>query len=296
MFSIDKKDPTKLKLVGKPANVPGEFANTVAASGKNNIVCAGASGAVAGISCAPFDAQTGIGQMDDLRDFDLQQTTPPVGPTNTVSQVFFSDDENSLFATVKGDPEKNNTGFLAEFPVQEQESEDDCEASVSRNGTQKSPEGTAVLFGAQPIPRTSNIFSTDASFGAAVLSVKDQNNPSVVGKQKIDGQKATCWVTISKLTKTAFVTDVGSPRIVEMSLTDAKILGQIDLKSTGIKGMIDLKASGKFMYALAPDAKKSQVMVLDLQGGSKNAKKVQSFDVSKFTGASAQGMVILERR
>jgi hypothetical protein len=79
MFTIDKADPTKLKMVGKPVAVPGEFPNTIAASEKNKLVCVGMTGAVAGISCAPFDARNGIGKMDNLRKFDIKQSTPPVG-------------------------------------------------------------------------------------------------------------------------------------------------------------------------------------------------------------------------
>ena len=56
--------------------------------------------------------------MDELRSFDFEQTTPPVGPTNRVSEGFFSKDERRLFATVKGDPIKNNTGFFSVFAVE----------------------------------------------------------------------------------------------------------------------------------------------------------------------------------
>src|SRR5689334_17539099 len=110
MLSISPSDPTKLTPVGQPVSIPGEFANTVAASPKHNIVCAGTSGALAGVACGRFSDRGGLGPMDGLRPFDLGQTTPPVGPTNTLSQVFFSADESMLFATVKGDPAANKTG------------------------------------------------------------------------------------------------------------------------------------------------------------------------------------------
>ena len=118
MFAIDKADPTKLTMVGKPMQVPGEFPNTVAASKKNNVVCVGTTGAVAGVSCAAFSKKGGLGTFDALRPFDLGQTTPPVGPTNTVSQLFFSEDEKTLYTTVKGDPTVDNVGFLAAFSAQ----------------------------------------------------------------------------------------------------------------------------------------------------------------------------------
>ena len=298
MFEIDAQDPTKLTMIGKPAAVPGEFVNTVAASSKHSLVCAAATGAKAGISCSTFDAQNGIGAMDGLREFDLNQTTPPVGPTNTVSQLFFSGDENTLFATVKGNPTKNNMGFLSAFSVTP--AEQSCngnEATLQTMDTRSSPNGTAVLFGSFPIKGGSNIFATDASFGAAIISINDKGEGSTVTAQPIAGQKATCCVTISDASHSAFVTDVANPRIVEMSLTDAKILGQLDTSATGATGMIDLRAAGDFVYALAPgDANSTtQVLVTNVKQGIKNAKVIQVFDASSMgAGQRSQGMSALE--
>lgn len=87
--------------------------------------------------------------MDALRPFELRQTTPPVGPTNTVSQAFFSRDESRLFATVKGDlAVAGRTGFFSVFAVDE-------------------GEGGAVVS-----RRDDEVFVADASFGAAVLSLR----------------------------------------------------------------------------------------------------------------------------
>ncbi|CRK12026.1 hypothetical protein BN1723_007091 [Verticillium longisporum] len=291
IFRIDKKDPTKLQVVGEPVAVPGEFPSTVAASSKNGIVCVGTSGAVAGVSCAPF-TKNGIGAMDNLRPFDLRQTTPPVGPTNTVSQVFFSDDQNTLFTTVKGDPTKNNTGFLSSFAVQASNA-GGCAASVSQEDRRTSPDGTAVLFGSSVIPGTTDIFVTDASFGGAVLSVDaNSGNATVKGKGPVDGQAATCWATVSPATGTAFVTDVGRNRLVEMSTADANIISEIDLSANGDPGLIDLRASGQFIYALSPGNGTTQAAVTVVDATSK--KQVQHFQLGNMgAGKNAMGMAVL---
>lgn len=283
MFSIDRTDASKLRMVGQPVAVPGEFPNTVAASKKHRIMCVGTSGAVAGVSCSSF-SRSGIKAMDALRPIDLQQTTPPVGPTNTVSQVLFSDDENTLFVMVKGDPAVNNTGFVASFPVEN--------GQVSQQGTQSSPDGTLVLFGTAPIPGTSDIFATDASFGAAVLSIDSSGAATIKGKAAIDGQVATCWATVSTFSNSAFVTDVASNRLVEMSLEDASIMNIVDLSANGDPGLIDLRAAGRFVYALSPGtgATVPAVTVVDVT----SKKQVQHFELEAL-GASnrAQGMVAL---
>lgn len=294
MFMIDETDPTKITMVGKPVAVPGEFPNTVAASAENNIVCVGMTGAVAGVSCASFSEQ-GIGAMDELRPFDLKQTTPPVGPTNTVSQVFFSDDEKSLYATVKGDPPKNNTGFLASFAVSSGSSCGGGSMAVSSNIMKSSPAGTAVLFGSAAIPGSSDIFVTDASFGAAVLSVEASTGTAMIKGQKgvIDGQAATCWATISPASKTAFVTDVAMNRLVEMSITDASIVGMIDLSANGDPGLIDLRAAGNFVYALSPGNGKTEAAITVVDVMTK--KEVQHFKLGSLgVGANAMGMTVFE--
>ncbi|CAK7210468.1 hypothetical protein SEUCBS140593_000834 [Sporothrix eucalyptigena] len=290
MLAIDAQDATKLTAVGSPATLPGEFPNTVAASDKYKIVCVGLTGATAGVACAPYSS-AGIGAVDALRPFALNQTTPPGGPLNTVSQC----DQTTLYVTVKGDPTVNNTGFLAAFPVQNTRSSCHAAASVASTGVTSSPSGTAVLFGSEVIKGSTDLFVTDASFGGAVLSVDATGKASTVGKGVIDGQAATCWVAISPATNTAFVADVGVDRLVEMSVTNATILGSpIDLTaiSNGDPGLTDLRAAGSFVYALSPgngttDA--SVVVVNALTRAAVEHVSVASLGLTK----SAQGMAIL---
>jgi hypothetical protein len=293
MLSISKSDPTKLTMVGKPVAIPGDFPNTVAASMKNKLVCVGTTGAKAGISCASFDNAQGMGKMDALREFAIGQTTPPTGPTNTVSQTFFSNDESTLFTTVKGDPAVNNTGFLSAFPV---EAKQGASAKLSKKDMRSSPMGTAVLFGSSVIPgNDSSLFVTDASFGAAILNVNNGQMASTAATQAIDGQKATCWATVSDATKSAYVTDVGTNRVVEMSLEDASIIGQLDLSANGDPGLVDLKSAGSFVYALAPGngTTPAAITVLDVSGGQGSMKQAQHFDLSGMATNTAQGMAVL---
>lgn len=301
MLAISASDPTRLTPVGEPVEVPGEFPNTVAASVKNNLVCVGTTGSRAGIACSRFSA-CGLGPMDELRPFDIGQTTPPVGPTNTVSQVFFSADESMLFATVKGDPAANKTGFLSAFPVQRNPG--GCragrparlEASVSSVEQRSTPEGTAVLFGSQAIPGTSDVFATDAAFGAAILSVDPASGrATMVARGEVPGQVATCWATISPATGTAFVTDVAVNRLVEMSLRDASVLSELDLSANGDPGLIDLKAAGAFIYALSPGngTADAAVTVVDVSGGSGSASMAQHFTLDGVAGRNAMGMAVL---
>ncbi|TRX91065.1 hypothetical protein FHL15_008047 [Xylaria flabelliformis] len=294
MFAINPFDPTKLTLIGKPVAVPGEFPVTVAASERTKVVCVGTSGAVSGLSCSTY-SPLGIGAMDTLRPFDLGQTTPPVGPTNTVSHAFFSEDESTIFTTVKGNPATNKTGFLAAFPVTAQPGLVG-KASVAQQGMRSSPEGTAVLFGTSLIPGSDNLFVADASFGAVVLTNNGVSNAkaafTVVGKGVIEGQSATCWSVISPATKTAFVTDVNINRLVEMSIQDASIKNVIDLSKNGDSGLTDLRAAGNLVYALAPGNGTAPAAITVVDAVTK--KQVQHFQVTGMDfGKNAQGMAML---
>ncbi|MCJ1448750.1 MAG: hypothetical protein MMC23_009267 [Stictis urceolatum] len=283
MLKMDNADPTKLTMVGQPANTCGEFPVTMAVSTKNKMVCVANSGAVAGVSCGKFHHKTGISAMDALRPFQLNQKTPPSGPLNTVADTFFNEAQNMLFTTVKGNPAVNNTGFLSAFAV--------AQGAVSTKETRSSPAGTAVLFGTNQIPGTNNLLATDASFGAAILGTSANGEATVQKATKVANQKATCWVTVSKTTGSAFLTDVGVNHLLEMDTTTGAIK-EMNLTNTN-PGMIDIESSGDFMYALSPGNENvtSAVAVFDVSGGKGKAKQIQNFN-PQGVSSTAQGMAV----
>ena len=282
MMIISDTDPTQLTMIGQPVNTLGEFPVTVALSTKNSMACVANTGAKAGLACFDVNAKTGLSPLSQsLIDFPIGQTTPPVGPENTVSQSLFNEDQSMLITTVKGDPTKNNTGFLSMLPIT-----DGCPADKD---TQVSPAGTAVLFGSAVIPGTNNLFATDASFGAATISMDAA--PKVLAKTTIGDQKATCWAAISPLTKTAFVTDVAVNHLVEIDPASGALKQSVNLPNAN-PGMIDLVAAGKMVYALSPGNAntKAAVTVMDVSG--KAIKQVQNFE-PKGVSSSAQGLTFM---
>jgi hypothetical protein len=261
MFTIDSTDPTKLTMVGQPADTLGEFPMSVTLSTTLNQACVANSGAKAGIACFSMCPTNGLKALDtSLRAFNINQTTPPLGPTNTVSQTFFNADSTALLTTVKGNPTVNNTGFLSVFPV--------VNNSVSAEDVRSSPAGTAVLFGTALIPNSSDIFITDASFGTATLAISSGNIATVAASTKIADQVATCWAAFSDVTKSAFVTDVAVNHLVEVDTSSGKLIRELNL-TNGNQGMIDLVSAGNFIYALSPGnaTTKAAVTVFDVSGG-----------------------------
>ncbi|TVY82155.1 hypothetical protein LSUE1_G002997, partial [Lachnellula suecica] len=210
---------------------------------------------------------------------------PASGPVNTISQVFFNADSSALLTTVKGNPAVNNTGFLSAFPVQN--------GCVSRQETRSSPNGTAVLFGVAALPGPGNKFiMTDASFGAALISLSSNLTGTVNAATPLAGQKATCWATFSSTTGTAFVTDVGVNRLVELDAGNGGIVKEYE-GGNGNLGMIDLEGKGDFVYALAPGnaSTPASVSVWDVSEGRGNAREVQNF-MPRGVSDTVQGMAV----
>jgi hypothetical protein len=291
LLSISPIDPTVLTMIGKPVDTMGDFPVSVTISKSLSMACIANTGARAGIACYKI-SPTGLTPEGGLRPFSLNQTTPPSGPLNTVSQTFFNSDSTALLTTVKGDPTKNNTGFLSSFPV--------VNGCVSMTGTKSSPNGTAVLFGSTVLPGRNDIFVTDASFGAATLSssTSDFSVANVKAQTKIAGQKATCWTTFSARTGTAFVTDVARNTLNEIDTVTGAIVATVN-GTYGNLGMIDLASKGGFVYVLAPgnstvvgEGKGVSVVVFDVQGGRGSIKEVQNFEVREVDGR-VQGMAVL---
>ncbi|MCJ1237611.1 hypothetical protein MMC14_005598 [Varicellaria rhodocarpa] len=292
MFKISAHDPTKLTLVGNPIDTAGDFPVTLAISTKHSLACVANTGAKAGIACASFDAKKGLSKMDTLRQFALNQSTPPVGPTNTVADTFFNNHETALITTIKGDPTVNNTGFMSIFPMTGAKGAKGAK-SLSTAETRSSPPGTAVLFGSVNIPGTNSVLATDASFGALIMDISENNTAATSATAKLADQKATCWATISPATGTGFVTDVGVNHIVEVDLANMTVVKDLTL-TNGNPGMIDLEAAGDFIYALSPGTANvsSAVTVFDVSGGRGSVTQIQNFN-PKGVSQNAQGMAVL---
>ncbi|KAJ5115822.1 hypothetical protein N7456_000170 [Penicillium angulare] len=285
MFKIDTSDPSKISMVGESAAIPGEFPVTVTASTKRKTACVGYTGAKAGVSCAKF-TEHGLQQMKAVLDFELNQTTPPVGPTNTVAQVFFAASDTRLVTTVKGDPTTNNTGFISVLAFQDSDS-----SMFQSHDVRSSLPGTAVLFGGVEIPHTSELFITDASFGATALNLNTvTDRVSLKNKIVIENQQATCWATYSRARGSVFVTDAALDRLIEIKADGSKILSTLNL-TNGDPGLTELKAVGRFVYALSPGngTIEASITVVDAFEG----RQIQHFELEKLgAGQRSQGLAI----
>jgi hypothetical protein len=280
LFKISWEDPLKLTLLGLPATTTGDFPVTIAVSSSLGMACVGHSGVLSGVSCASYSS-SGLGTFDALRSIPLGQTNPATGPLNGIADVFFTEDLGTLVVIVKGDTTAAHPGFVALYPV--------SGGKVSYSNTETHPAGTAVMFGSTIIPGTKNIFVSDASFGAVILSLSDLATPLALAN--ITDQKATCWAITSSVTGTGFVDDPALSQLTEIDLTSGAIVSEV-VNNNGGQGMIDMRAVGDRIYALSPGngTLPAAVTVFDISGGRGTAKSIQNFPVPGAGNQNAEGM------
>jgi hypothetical protein len=281
-FKISWENPTKLTLLGSPVITNGDFPVTIAVSSSLGIACVGNTGVHSGVSCASY-SESGLGPFDALRPIPLGQTKPATGPLNGIADVFFTEDSSLLVVIVKGDTTAKHPGFVALYPV--------TGGKVSYWMTETHPAGTAVMFGSTIIPGTNNMLVSDASFGAAILSLFSLATPLAL--TNITDQKATCWATTSSVTGTGFVDDPVLSQLTEIDLTTGAIVSEVS-DGNGGQGMIDMRAVGGRIYALSPGngTVPAAVTVFDISGGSGTAKSIQNFPVKGAGDQNAEGLAV----
>jgi len=273
MFLIPEHDPTDLKLLGT-AHTPGDFPNSLAVM--ENKLCVGHAGTKAGVSCADW-LPGRIGHFDAMRSLPYTQSSPPNASLNVLADTFFSADGSAVFATVKGD--SVNNGLLAKWPIQG--------GTVSSKVQTVSPNGTAVLFGADVIPNTSKVFIADATFGGVVVDLNKPQTPLVT--TVVSGQKAICWARIDPSTGTGYLIDGGINRLTQVDLSSGAITSTFNSKN-GNGGNLDVSILGSRLYALSPGSADTtaHVAVFGLSG---EMSDMQNLAIPG-TDINAQGLAV----
>ncbi|KAH8103010.1 hypothetical protein BXZ70DRAFT_766405 [Cristinia sonorae] len=278
MFSIDSKDPTKLKQVGTPVSSEGEFPISVAINKKATQVCVLNAGLVNGVNCYTVDKSLGlIRQADTLRSLNLKSDPGPMA--SAAHQIAFNDVNDKLVVTAVGAP-----GFLAVWNVTPN-------GTLSENfSTITPPSGGMNPFSLTAVPGTNALVSADTALGMDLWDLSSLSAANVGGNQTasgrsaslaFSGQAANCWSSFSSKTGNFYFIDAGASIITEVNLDKTSMKPSVvkQYLQTSESATIDsdiASLGGKdFLYVLAPNATSIDVLSLDAPG---NAKKVGSFN------------------
>jgi hypothetical protein len=245
--------------------------------------CAINGGSVAGITCFSVSPEKGLKALGGLRPISIKQTTPPVGPPSTVSDIVFNPSQTALIATVKGDG--TGAGYIYAYPVS-------WDGSISTKPVISRPSELALEFSISFLGHDSSAVITDPSFGAAIVSVSDKLEFTVTHKTPIAGEAAICWSTYAPQFDTIFILDGGVSNITLMDPRSGAIQGVV-AGAADTAANLDAQLYGDKLYVLngAPYVSVVDAEPLKQKGGV--AKEVQNFDLSSLGSRQGfQGLAI----
>jgi len=301
LFQIDANTPSSLTALGAPVGSGGEFPMSLTFNKAGSMLCALNGGAINGVACFNVDAQLGLVPVpNSSRSLGLNQTTPATGPAGSASHLIFSEDQSTLFAAVKSNPDANFTGFIAAWDIQ-------ADGSLSSNFTTIAPpSGGGLQFAMTSIQGQSNsLFVADAAVGIDVIDLSQgagrAAQSSATTSLAVEGQGAVCWTSFSNKTGSFFVSDIKTSLVTEVAVDNnlkPSIVKQYET-ATGA-GTIDLEvgstSGNDFLYVNQANATAIQVMSLPAQG---QATKLQTLDIAGPAsavglpvGVSIQGMTV----
>ncbi|KAI0322604.1 hypothetical protein OF83DRAFT_1049042 [Amylostereum chailletii] len=310
LFKADSTTPSKLTAFGSPISSGGEFPMSVAFNANGTMLCALNGGAVNGVQCFTMDKDLGlVPAANTQRAIGLNQTTPPSGPAGSTSHLIFTEDQSTLVAAVKGNPDVNQTGFLAAWDVQ-------ADGSLSKDFTRvELPSGGALPFALANIPGKNSLFVADAAVGADIFDLKGgvaslaaNGNSSAAASSassavQVANSTAVCWNSFSKKTGNFYVTDIGTSLVTEINVADdlkGSIVKQYTTQTGAATIDLDVAAIGSndFLYVMMANATSIQVMSLN---GPGDATKLQTLDLAapaknvglSLSASNLQGMTVL---
>ncbi|KAI1333851.1 hypothetical protein F5Y15DRAFT_410049 [Xylariaceae sp. FL0016] len=208
LFSIPPHDASHPVLI---ANVPsgGEFPNTMAYSSELNLACVANSGAVNTVQC--FDVtEQGLTPNCEAMPLPLvNQTTPPLGPANTASDVVFHPRGTAVFVSVKGTGAAGAPGYIYAYPV--------VGGRVQSAPRVSRPAELGTDFSFSFLDREgARAFVTDPGFGGAFVEIGCSLDVRVTQTVNVTGQTATCWGQYDEVRDEVLIFDGGSPDIVTL--------------------------------------------------------------------------------
>ncbi|KAF8627006.1 hypothetical protein AX15_004590 [Amanita polypyramis BW_CC] len=281
IFSIPKRDPTRLRQIGSPISSGGEYPVSVTFNRAGNVLCALNGGSVAGVSCFKVDETKGLTNITNTtRYLDLRQSTPPAGPFGSVSQVLFSADDKMLVVAVKGTMSNatfSHPAYLAIWDV----NEDNSLSSGFR--TIPAPSGALLPFSLTLIPGTDAVLASDAEIGYEIYTsisgrpTNPSNSPTKA--YRIAGQKATCWTVLSNQTSTYYLTDFGTSIIYEVGIDDnleGRLVEQYNLPEYSAPTEIAISTVNRndYLYTLSVNATSIDVFKLNAPGKAAHTQRV----------------------
>ena len=200
----------------------------------------------------------------------LNQTTPPVGPFSTASDIRFNPSSSALIATVKGTPATTpvTPGYIFAWPV--------VGNNVSTTAVVSKIDSIILDFSVSFTRSDFTFLVTDPALGGDFVGVSSNLTMEVERPVNITYQKAACWSTYDPSTGVVYIADAAQTNITVLSSEDGSIKETIDF-SPAVRGGLDLGIAGTNLFVLATNG---EVVSIDISGvgAGKTARQIQVFD------------------
>ena len=237
-------------------------------------------GAKNGIACFSV-SQSGLRPLDSAaRSISpaLQQTTPPKGPDNTVSQVSFSPNHDYVIATVKGiAPTRLATIFV--WKVED--------GIVCGDATTTQIPDLYNAFGFSFVGSNDKIFVSSVNYGGSFLALDPSSYQlRQTSNITVPGQAASCWSAYCPELDTAIAVSAGAPLMGLADASTEKLIGALRYDAD-LMGGLDNVVHGTTMFFLTGTA---DIGMVDL----KEQKLIGEYNLTGRVGSRAywQGLAM----
>lgn len=241
-------------------------------------------GVNAGVACFKTDHAKGLTPVGGLRRINNNESTPPIGPPNTVSDIVFNPSETALFVTVKGDG--TDPGYIYVYPVLP-------DGKVSNWPIVSRPAGLLVDFSLNFLGNDWSAVISDPAYGVSLVDISPDFKVTVRDHIAIANQSAICWTAYAPRFDSVYAIDAGgaNPTITVLEPSSGAVKYTIH-GDAAEGGFLDSKVDRTWLYSLRGDP---AVSVTSLSGSNsgKAPEIVQTLNLTSLGSRQGwQGLAI----
>ncbi|KZV68796.1 hypothetical protein PENSPDRAFT_666176 [Peniophora sp. CONT] len=218
IFDIDAENPTTLTPVGDAVESKGDFPESLAWNTRGDKLCVLNGGVDSSVQCYTVDESGAATWASTGAVSGYNQTAnPPTGPPGTVSQVFFTPDQENVVAIVKGLRTDFDTypGFLRVWDIN-----DDAVLGDSPTTIEIRPPYGGLTFSLSQIPGREAYVGSDVVNGALVVDMTNGVDAAVIKPLTLPNNAGNCWSVAAPKTGTYFISDLLASYINEVKVDD----------------------------------------------------------------------------
>lgn len=263
MFQIVPQDPTQITLQAV-IDTNGDYPVSIAVNSRYVAVLNG--GTQSGFRVFSWNSNGSVSPIpgwDRRIPLNPPQSTPPMGPPNTVSQIMFSPDDRALLVAVKG-TSNDQPGAILIYPISSN--------GLAQRPTVNIPATGHLPFSLLPVNQD-GLLVTDAAEGVITFRYNSTTGQSNAGdSQSVPITGAVCWSAYSPRTRNYYVIGADSGNVSEINVNPRTLhptlvnTYELGMKSAAADAHIANVNGIDYLYVNTPGTRSISVLRLDGPG------------------------------